>query len=215
METLHALLNLILHLDQSLASLVNLFGLWTYIILFMIIFCETGIIITAFLPGDSLLFATGAFSAYSPETLNIHLLFFLLLIASVSGNGLNYFLGKWIGPHIFYRQHSRLFNPNHLKKAHQFCEHHGSKAIIIARFIPIVRTFAPFVAGIGYMTYRRFFIFNLLGALIWIGGLLYGSYLFGNIPLVHDHFGTVVLTIILLSLLPTLFGAARSLRQLR
>lgn len=215
MHTLNTLLQLILHLDQSLVFFVSLFGLWTYLILFLIIFCETGIIITAFLPGDSLLFAAGAFCAYSPDLLNIHLLCLLLLTASVSGNGLNYFLGKWIGPRVFRDNTSLLFNPAYLKRAHAFCEQHGNKAIVLARFIPIIRTFAPFVAGIGYMTYRQFFIFNLIGALIWIGGLLYGSYFFGNIPVIKNHFGTVIIAIIILSVLPAVLGALRGLSNQR
>ena len=213
MDMLHTFLNLILHLDQSITLLVGMTGPWIYLVLFLVFFCETGIIVMAFLPGDSLLFAIGAFAAYAPDTLNIHVLFILLLTASVLGNGVNYLTGKWIGPQIFRRQSSWLFNPAHLERAHRFYERYGSKAIVIARFMPVIRTFAPFVAGIGTMAYRRFFLFNLFGALIWIGGLLYGSYLFGNIPIIRDHFSGVVLGIITLSLLPAAMGVARHLFQ--
>lgn len=202
MTTLQSLLSFILHLDQHLIAFVAAYGAWTYVLLFAIIFCETGIIFTAFLPGDSLLFATGAIAANTSGVLNVHMLFILLVIASVTGNGMNYFLGKWIGPRVFCSGNSRLFNRKHIDNAHAFYERYGGKTIIIARFIPIIRTFVPFVAGIGYMTYRQFFVFNLIGALLWIGGLVYGSYLFGNIPIVKQHFSLVILAIIALSLLP-------------
>ena len=157
---------------------------------------------TAFLPGDSLLFATGALAATMPDKLNIHVLVLLLITASVAGNGLNYFLGKWIGPRVFKSGNSWFFNKKHLDQAHYFYERYGGKTIIIARFIPIVRTFAPFIAGLGYMTYRQFFIYNLIGAVLWISGLLYGSYLFGNIGFVKQHFSMVIIAIIIISLLP-------------
>lgn len=210
-----SLINLILHLDQSLAFLVNAFGPWTYLILFLVIFCETGIIVTAFLPGDSLLFATGTLAASLPDVLSIHLLFVLLLCASIAGNTVNYLTGKWIGPQIFRNSNSLLFNPKHLSRAHQFCERYGNMAIVLARFMPVIRTFAPFVAGVGYMTYRRFLMFNLLGAFIWIGGLLYGSYLFGNIPWVQAHFGAVILAIIAFSVFPGVLGVANTLIRYR
>lgn len=199
METLRYILNFVLHIDAHLITFVTTYGLWTYALLFLIIFCETGIIFAAFLPGDSLLFATGALSAHLPGALNVHLLFILLVIASVSGNGMNYFIGKWIGPKVF-RGNSWFLNKKHIDKAHYFYERYGGKTIIIARFIPIVRTVAPFIAGIGYMTYRQFFIYNLIGALLWIGGLVYISYWFGNIPFVKQHFSLVILAIIALSL---------------
>lgn len=208
MDTLHSLINFILHLDTHLLSFVTAYGTWTYILLFTIIFSETGIIFAAFLPGDSLLFATGALSAHT-GALNVHLLFTLLVIASVTGNGMNYFIGKWIGPRVFYSGNSWVFNKKHLDNAHRFYERYGAKTIIIARFIPIIRTVAPFIAGVGYMTYRHFFIYNLIGALLWIGGLVYGSYLFGNIPFVKEHFSLVVLAIIALSLAPPVIEVIR------
>ncbi len=208
METLHILLNFFLHLDVHLIAFVNAYGIWTYALLFTIIFCETGIIITAFLPGDSLLFASGALAA-NTGILNIHMLFILLVTASVIGNGVNYFIGKWLGPKVFYSKQSWLFNKKYLAKTHRFYERFGGKTIIIARFIPIIRTFAPFIAGIGYMTYRQFFIYNLIGAVLWIGTLLYGSYLFGNIPIVKQHFSLMLLVIIVLSILPAIVEILR------
>jgi membrane-associated protein len=209
MDTLNYLINFILTLDEHLIAIVTAYGAWTYALLFAIIFCESGIIFAAFLPGDSLLFATGALTASMPNVLNIHLLFIFLVIASVTGNGLNYFIGKWVGPKVFCSGNSWIFNKKHIQNAHLFYERYGGKAIIIARFIPIIRTVVPFIAGVGYMTYRYFFIFNLTGALLWIGGLVYGSYLFGNIPIVKQHFSIVILAIVILSLMPPVIELIR------
>lgn len=209
METIQHLLSFILHIDAHLISFVTTYGIWTYVLLFLIIFCETGLVITPFLPGDSLLFAAGAIAAGSSDALNVHLLFTLLVIASIVGNGLNYYIGRLIGPKIFFSNQSWLFNKNHLVKAHQFYEKFGGKTIIIARFIPIIRTFAPFVAGIGYMSYRRFYFYNIIGAVVWIGSLLYISYWFGNLPAVKEHFSTYVFAIIGISLLPPIIAVLR------
>ncbi|MCE3237736.1 MAG: putative rane protein [Gammaproteobacteria bacterium] len=208
METVHYLIDFILHLDEHLIAFVTAYGVWTYALLFLIIFCETGIILTAVLPGDSLLFAAGALTA-NVSIINVHLLFSLLVIASVLGNGLNYYIGKWLGPKIFTSGDSLLLSQKHLKKAHVFFERYGGKAIVIARFIPMIRTFTPFVAGIGYMVYRKFFIYSLIGALLWIGVLVYGSYLFGNIPIVKQHFSFVIFAIIGLSILPAMVEIVR------
>lgn len=202
MELLHYLIYFVLHIDEHLITFVNTYGAWTYVLLFTIIFCETGVVFIAFLPGDSLLFAAGALAATANTILNVNLLFMLLVAASVMGNGINYFTGKWIGPKVFHSPHSWLFNPAHLQKAHQFYERYGGKAIIIARFLPIVRTVVPFIAGVGYMSYRQFFIFNLIGAMLWMGLLLYGSYSFGNIPIVKEHFSLVIIAIIFISIMP-------------
>lgn len=209
MEAAQTVLNFILHLDVHLLSFVNLYGHWAYVLLFLIVFCETGLIITPFLPGDSLLFAAGALAAHSQHALDIHLLFFLLVTASVAGNGLNYFIGKWLGHAVFRNEKSLIFKKKHLEKAHQFYERYGGKTIVIARFIPIIRTFAPFIAGIGYMTYRQFFIYSLIGALLWSGLLLYGSYQFGNIPIVQQHFSLVIIALIMLSILPPIIEWVR------
>lgn len=209
MDILNFLLNFILHLDEHLIAFVSNYGAWTYVLLFIIIFCETGIIFTAILPGDSLLFAAGALAASISDTLNVHVLFCLLLFASVAGNTLNYFIGKWLGPKVFRSKHSWLFNPKHLDKAHHFFERYGGKTIIIARFLPIIRTFAPFVAGLGYMTFRQFFAYSLIGAFLWIGILVYGSFMFGNIPIVKEHFSLVIVAIIILSITPAAFEILR------
>jgi len=200
-NSLHTLLGYILHIDTYVLAATNALGPWTYVILFAIFLLETGFIFAAFLPGDSLLFAVGALSAAAPLTLNIHLLFILLITASTIGNAINYYTGKWLGPRLFCNN-SLLFNRKHIDRAQIFYEKYGAKAIVIARFIPIIRTFVPFVAGIGKMRYSNFLIFNLLGATIWIGGLLYTSYLFGNIPFIRLHFSAVIFSIIGLSLLP-------------
>jgi membrane-associated protein len=209
MDTLHYLINFILHIDEHLIAFVTTYGAWTYALLFLIIFCESGIIFTAFLPGDSLLFATGVLTAGMGGVLNVHLLFIFLVIASVTGNGLNYFIGNWIGPKVFRSGNSFIFNKKHIEKAHLFYERYGGKAIIIARFIPIIRTLVPFIAGVGYMKYRQFFIYNLIGAVLWIGGLVYGSFLFGNIPFVKQHFSLVILAIIIISLMPPVIEMIR------
>jgi len=209
MELLHSLFSFIMHLDQHMVTFVTLYGTWVYAFLFLIIFCETGLVITPFLPGDSLLFASGAIAASATDALNIHVLFVLLVTASILGNGLNYLIGKFIGPKVFYSTNSLLFNKKYLEKAHRFYEQYGGKTIIIARFIPIIRTFAPFVAGIGYMGYRKFFAYNLIGAVLWIGSLLYSSYLFGNLPIIKQHFSTIILAIIAISLLPPMIEAVR------
>jgi len=198
----------ILHIDQYLISFVATYGALTYLVLFLIIFCETGLVVTPFLPGDSLLFVAGTIAANPDSTLDIKLLFILLLIASILGNKANYLIGRAIGPRIFSieaRPRSlwgRIFNKNHLLQTHAFYEKHGGKTIILARFIPIIRTFAPFVAGIGYMSLRRFTAFNIASAFLWIGSLLAAGYYFGALPLIKNNFSIVIYGIIAASLLP-------------
>lgn len=212
MTAFHACLAFIMHLDQHIAHFVALYGSLTYLLLFLIIFCETGLVVTAFLPGDSLLFATGTLAANPASALNIHLLFVLLVLASCLGNRLNYQIGKWLGPRLFYSNHSLLLNKKHLEKANRFYATYGSKAIVIARFMPIIRTFVPFVAGMGCMNPRQFSIYNIAGALLWIGSLLYVSYLFGNLLFIKQHFSTVILVIIGASLLPPLVEFAKQFK---
>lgn len=202
METLHSLIDFFLHLDDQLIALVSHYGIWTYALLFIIIFCETGLVVFPFLPGDSLLFAAGALAANANDTLNIHILFLSLTIASITGNLLNYAIGRWVGPHVFYSDLSRLFNKKHLIRAHTFFETYGGKTIILARFLPIIRTFVPFVAGIAYMSLRSFLVYNVMGALLWIGSLLYLSYWFGNLEIIQNNFSLAVIAIILISFLP-------------
>lgn len=209
METIHYLINFILHLDVHLVTIMAEYGSWVYGLLFLVIFCETGLVVTPFLPGDSLLFATGALTAKGSGVLSIHLLFILLVAASILGNTLNYMIGRFIGPKVFHSSSSKLLNKKYLERAHNFYKRYGGKTIIIARFIPIIRTFAPFVAGVGNMSYRRFSSYNLIGAVLWIGSLLYVSYLFGNLPFIQQHFSTIILAIIAVSLLPPVIEILR------
>lgn len=202
MQHLSDLFNYLLHIDTFLFAFVSNYGLWTYLALFMIIFCETGFVVTPFLPGDSLLFAAGSLAAQPQASLHIITLFTLLTVASILGNKLNYLIGKAIGPLIFRAQSSWLFNKNHLMEAQAFYEKHGGKTIIFARFIPIIRTFAPFVAGVGSMKLSLFTFYNLISALLWIGSLLTLGYFLGSIPIVKNNFTLVIYTIIILSLLP-------------
>lgn len=193
-----------LHLDATLADLVAHYGHLVYLLLFAVIFCETGLVILPFLPGDSLLFAAGSIAARSNGALDIELLFILLLIASIFGNKVNYLVGRYLGPRVFAFKKSWLFNPAHLQEAHAFYQKHGGKTLIFARFLPIIRTFAPFVAGIGTMNIGLFSFYNALSALLWIGSLLFAGYYFGSLPFVQAHFTTVIYAIIGISLLPAL-----------
>lgn len=201
MEIIHNLLQYILHIDTYLFPFVKEYGVWTYALLFLIIFCETGLVILPFLPGDSLLFAAGSIAGTS-GTLNINLLLILLIIASTLGNQINYWIGKWIGPRAFSFDDSWLFKKRYLENAHQFYEKHGGKTIIMARFIPIIRTFVPFVAGISYMNITRYTLYNILSAILWVSSLLLTGYFFGSRPFVQAHFTMVIYAIIVISLLP-------------
>lgn len=195
------LLQYILHIDVYLVSFVSNYGFWTYAVLFAIIFCETAFVITPFLPGDSLLFAAGSIAAQQSHILNIQLLFLLLLIAAILGNKLNYLIGRLIGPRVFQSNHW-LLNKKRLYEAHRFYEKHGGKTIILARFIPIIRSFVPFIAGIGAMNMSKFTLYNLISALLWIGSLLSAGYFFGSLPFIKEHFSLVVYGIIGVSLCP-------------
>ena len=208
MELLASFIDIVLHLDKHLQMLVQNYGTWVYLILFAIVFCETGLVVTPFLPGDSLLFVAGALAAAGG--LNVHLLVVLLIIAAILGDAVNYSLGRDLGPKVFHDEGSRVLNRAYLKKAHEFYERHGGKTIIIARFIPIIRTYAPFVAGIGSMPYPRFAMFNVVGAVIWVVSLAYAGFFFGNIPWVKSNLSLVIITIIILSILPAI---AEVLRQ--
>ncbi|KTD25955.1 MULTISPECIES: DedA family protein [Legionella] len=208
MENLHQLLNFILHIDNYLLNFVSTYGTWTYLVLFLIIFCETGLVVTPFLPGDSLLFVAGSIAAQPATPLNIILLLLLLIGASILGNQLNYFIGRVIGPRVFSAESSWLFNKKHLIETHQFYEKHGGKTIILARFIPIIRTFAPFVAGIGYMGIYSFSLYNITSALLWIGSLLGFGYFLGSLPFIKDNFSLVIYGIVILSISPPLFAFA-------
>ncbi len=200
MESIAYLIDLFLHLDAHLHEMIIAYGSWTYAILFIIIFCETGLVATPFLPGDSLLFAAGTFAGLG--SLDPHWLFLLLTTAGILGDTVNYWIGFRVGPKVFHRENVRILNKRYLERAHAFYEKHGGKTIIIARFIPIIRTFAPFVAGIGRMTYLRFLSFNVIGAVLWVGVFVYGGYFFGNLPVVRKNFSLVIIAIVLLSVTP-------------
>lgn len=218
MEFLKKLVDIVLHMSKHLEELVAQFGPWLYVILFLIIFCETGLVVTPFLPGDSLLFAVGALAAITPQPgafgLNIWVLLIILIIAAILGDSVNYWIGKMFGNKL-PQKFPRLIKPQHIQKTHDFYERYGGKTIIIARFVPIVRTFAPFVAGIGKMTYSRFMLFNVSGALLWIGLLLPAGYFFGNLPWVKKNFSVVVLAIIILSILPAVIEFLRERNRLK
>ena len=199
-------IDFILHIDVHLATIVSQYGGWTYAILFLIIFCETGLVVTPFLPGDSLLFATGALAAATD--LNVIILFILLTIAAIIGDAVNYWIGKTVGDKLFDGR-IRYLKREHLDRTHAFYEKYGGKTIVIARFVPIVRTFAPFVAGMGSMSYGKFAMYNVAGGILWIGSLLAAGFLFGNLPIVRDNFGLVIIAIIILSIMPAVIEIIR------
>lgn len=200
LELLKNLVDSIIHIDVHLKALIEHFGTGTYFLLFAIIFAETGLVITPFLPGDSLLFAVGAFSAQG--TFHVGAIFCLLWVASVLGDSVNYAIGKYFGDKLMHAKHVPFFKPEYLERTHKFFEKYGGKTIVIARFVPIVRTFAPFVAGLGQMSYRTFFTYNVVGGFLWVALFVYGGYFFGNIPIVQDNFSVVIGVIIFLSILP-------------
>ncbi|MFC2507051.1 MAG: DedA family protein [Kingella sp. (in: b-proteobacteria)] len=207
------ILDFILHIDKHLVALTAQYGLWVYAILFLIIFCETGLVVTPFLPGDSLLFASGAVVASSQGSLNIHIIVLILLTAAIVGDAVNFMIGKYFGEKLFSNPNSKIFKQEYLSKTHAFYEKYGGKTIILARFVPIVRTFAPFVAGMGNMHYGRFLRYNIIGALAWVLSLTYLGYIFGNLPFVKDNFGKVVIGIIIVSMLPMIVEFVRTKRS--
>ena len=212
MELLKTLLDLFLHLDEHLNTVIQSYGTWTYVLLFLIIFLETGVVVTPFLPGDSLLFAAGALAALDGSSLNIMLLFVILFIAAVLGDTANYWIGHQIGPRVFQRDY-RFLKREHLEQTQRFYAKHGGKTVVLARFVPIVRTFAPFVAGVGTMHYGQFIGYNLLGGFLWTAIFIFSGYFFGNIPFVKQNFEFVVVAIILISLLPMVIEYFRGRKQ--
>jgi membrane-associated protein len=211
MDLVHWFVDFFLHLDRHLAEVIQAYGTWTYALLFTIVFLETGLVVTPILPGDSLLFAAGSFAALG--ALDVSLLFVLLSVAAILGDTVNYAIGHYLGPKVFHYERSRFFNPDHLRKTHRFYEKYGGKTIIIARFVPIVRTFAPFVAGIGAMTYWRFLAYNVAGGILWVAVCLFAGYFFGNLPIVKNNFSLAIVAIVLLSVMPAVVEYVRHRRE--
>lgn len=207
METLKYLFDLFMHLDKHLDVIFRDYGVWTYVLLALVVFCETGLVVTPFLPGDSLLFAAGALSAGG--ALNVNFLALGLFIAAVIGDALNYHIGKFIGPKVFEKKNSRIFKKEYLDRTQAFYERYGAKTIIIARFVPIVRTFAPFLAGVGKMNPITFLTYNIVGGMLWVVLLVYAGYFFGELPFVKKNFSMVVLGIIFVSILPAVIELIR------
>ncbi|MDR0776795.1 MAG: DedA family protein [Azonexus sp.] len=210
MELLSQFIDIILHLDTHLALLVQQYGLWIYAILFIIVFAETGFVVTPFLPGDSLLFVAGALAALGEGGMDIATLIVVLLVAAALGNTVNYHIGRFLGPKVFHWENSRFFNKEALVKTHAFYEKHGGKTLVISRFLPLFRTFAPFVAGIGAMSYGKFQFFNLAGAVGWVVSLCLAGYWLGNLPWVKANLSLIIVGIIVVSLLPVGFGYLKS-----
>ena len=210
MDLLPRLIDLFLHLDQHLGQLISQYGTWTHLILFLIVFCETGLVVTPFLPGDSLLFAAGTFAALG--ALDLWLVVLLLVVAAIAGDTVNYWVGAYIGPRAF-RGDIRFLRKEYLDRTHAFYEKHGGKTVVLARFAPILRTFAPFVAGVGAMRYPRFLRFSIVGSLLWVPLFVLGGYFFGNLPVVRENFSLVILAIIVISLLPAAIEGLRAWRR--
>ena len=213
MEFIHFIVDFILHIDVHLAELVAQYGIWIYAILFLILFCETGLVVTPFLPGDSLLFVAGALAALPGNDLNVHLMVTLLVIAAILGDAVNYTIGRLFGEKLFSNPNSKIFRRSYLDKTHAFYDRHGGKTIILARFVPIVRTFAPFVAGMGHMSYRHFALYNVTGALLWVLLFSYAGYLFGDLPVVQENLKLLIVGIIVVSILPGVIEVWRHRRQ--
>lgn len=215
LDLLKKLVDFIIHIDRHLAEIIASYGLWTYGVLFLIIFAETGLVVMPLLPGDSLLFAAGAFCAKAETGLNVHLMALLLFLAAFLGDTLNYWVGRKVGPAVFKREDSIWLRKKHLDRAQTFFEKYGGRAVILARFVPIVRTFVPFIAGVGSMTYPRFMAYNLIGGFVWIYFFTYAGFMFGNQPFVQQNFKLVILAIIILSVLPIVVEFYREWRKSR
>ncbi|MBD9413885.1 DedA family protein [Pseudomonas sp. PDM16] len=211
MEFIQLVIDFILHIDRHLAELTAAYGPWIYGILFLIIFCETGLVVTPFLPGDSLLFVAGAIA--TQDTMNVHLMVVLLIIAAILGDAVNYSIGRFFGAKLFANPDSKIFRRRYLEVTEAFYDKHGGKTIILARFVPIVRTFAPFVAGMGHMPYRRFAAYNVIGAVVWVTLFSYAGYFFGNLPVVQSNLHYLIVAIIFVSILPGVIEVIRHRRR--
>lgn len=215
MELFKFILDFILHAQDHLEWFIQNYGIWVYVLLFLIVFCETGLVVTPFLPGDSLLFAVGTLAANPAMNLKVEIVVPLLLVAAIVGDSVNYAIGKWIGPRVFQFESNRFFNRDHLLKAHAFYEKYGGRAIILARFVPIVRTFAPFVAGVGTMDYRKFLAYNVAGAVAWVGLFVGAGFIFGNVPVIQKNLKLVILGIIVVSVLPIVWEMGKAWMEKR
>lgn len=212
MDVILFIIDFILHIDVHLAELVAEYGVWVYAILFLILFCETGLVVTPFLPGDSLLFVAGALASLPGNDLNVHLMVLLMIIAAILGDAVNYTIGRLFGDKLFSNPDSKIFRRSYLDKTHAFYARHGGKTIILARFVPIVRTFAPFVAGMGKMSYRHFAAYNVIGALVWVLLFTYAGYFFGTLPFVQENLKLLIVAIIIVSILPGVVEVIRHKR---
>jgi membrane-associated protein len=212
-ELIEHAIDLFLHLDRHLGELAQALGPWLYFLLFAIVFCETGLVVTPVLPGDSLLFAVGALASLPDSGLNIVVIAGLLIVAAVLGDAVNYAVGAYVGPRVFKSEESRWLNKRHLMRTHEFYEKYGGKTIILARFVPIIRTFAPFVAGVGSMTYARFAIYNVTGGVAWVLSFLLAGYFFGQLPIVKEYFHLVIVAIIVISVVPIVLEFVRARRS--
>jgi membrane-associated protein len=208
MELFAYLWDLVVHLDQHLAALLQTHGLWIYGLLFLIVFCETGLVVTPFLPGDSLLFVAGA--VWAAAEMDARVLALTLIVAALCGDNVNYWVGRYLGPRVFRWENSRFFNRKGLERTHEFYERHGGKTLVIARFVPLVRTFAPFVAGVGRMPYPRFLAYSVAGALLWVVSLVTLGYYFGNVPVVKSNLGIAIMVIVAISVLPIVIEVVRA-----
>lgn len=200
-------MDVLLHLDKYLLVLTQSYGIWIYLILFLIIFCETGLVVAPFLPGDSMLFVAGTLA--SGGAMDVNLLIAVLVLAAFSGDNTNYWIGRFVGPKVFSHEKSRFFNHEHLARTHAFYEKHGGKTVVFSRFLPIIRTFAPFVAGVGSMSYRRFMLYSFAGGVSWIGFFVYCGYFFGNAPIVRQNLSIFIMGIVLMTILPGALGLLR------
>lgn len=210
MEYINLLLDFVLNIDAHLTELISLYGIWIYVILFLIIFCETGLVITPFLPGDSLLFVAGALAAIPGNPMNVHLIVLTLAMAAIFGDASNYIIGRFFGERLFSNPNSKVFKQSYLEKTHNFYKKHGGKTIILARFVPIVRTFAPFVAGMGHMSYRHFSLYNVTGGIFWVVLFSYAGYFFGGMEIIQKNLELLIVLIIFISILPGVIEIVRN-----